>query len=216
MNTDDLERLLQQKNADKKLQGTKTTLERSADGPQKADKSATLYDFIDMVAMLVGKIMKDPKVEFIPDEGARPSVDPAIPLEAPTIYYDVVERSPKLERKPRVREELSGVCDEQGEKRQVSVWGQKFSCIIQFNLLACDYRTANAVMHNFEKLIFGYTPYFKRNGVAEILFKKHFSDKNLNIFRQNLSVRSLQYYVEIERLMSVYEAEIKEITIVAK
>ena len=68
-------------------------------------------------------------------------------------------------------------------------------------------------MNDFEDLIFNYTPYFKKNGVAEILFEKHFTDKNLDLFRQTLSVRSLQYYLEIEKLTAVFETDIEEITI---
>lgn len=182
--------------------------------PQKANKSASLQDFIDMVAMIVSKTMKKRNVVFKPDEGARIVVDPSKILESPYIFYEVIERKPKLELKPREREAIVEASTDKNSNRQGRIWGQKFSAIVQFNFLACDYSTVDAVMNNFENLIFSYTPYFKRNGVAEILFQKHFTDKNLDIFRQTLSARSLQYYLEIEKLTAVFESEIEEITII--
>jgi hypothetical protein len=182
--------------------------------PQKAVKNASLQDFVEMVAMLVSKSMKKRNVIFKPDEGARIVVDPSKNLENPYIFFEVIERKPKLERKPREREAFSEISNDKNNKRQGRIWGQKFSAIVQFNFLACDYSTVNAVMNDFENLIFNYTPYFKKNGVAEILFEKHFTDKNLDIFRQTLSARSLQYYLEIEKLIAVFESEIKDITII--
>jgi hypothetical protein len=182
--------------------------------PQKAVKNASLQDFVEMVAMLVSKSMKKRNVIFKPDEGARIVVDPSKNLENPYIFFEVIERKPKLERKPREREAFSEISNDKNNKRQGRIWGQKFSAIVQFNFLACDYSTVNAVMNDFENLIFNYTPYFKKNGVAEILFEKHFTDKTLDIFRQTLSARSLQYYLEIEKLIAVFESEIKDITII--
>jgi hypothetical protein len=181
--------------------------------PQKALKSASLQDFVEMVAMLVSKTMKKRQVVFKPDEGARMVVDPSKPLENPFVFFEVISRIPKKERKPREREEIVESSPDKKSNRQGRIWGQKFACIVQFNFLACDYSTVNAVMNDFENLIFSYTPYFKKNGVAELLFEKHFTDKNLDLYRQSLSVRSLQYYVEIEKLTAVFESEIEDITV---
>lgn len=214
MNPRDMEQLLQRKqdNGNNLLPVNYTPAGPDPE-PQKALKSASLQDFVEMIAKLVSKTMKKQGVIFKPDEGARLIVDPSKPLENPYIFYEVVSRVPKLERKPREREEIMEAGADTKSNRQGRIWGQKFACIVQFNLLACDYSTVNAVMNDFENLIFSYTPYFKKNGVAEILFEKHFTDKNLDIFRQTLSVRSLQYYVEIEKLIAVFESEIEEITI---
>ena len=181
--------------------------------PYTAIKGATLQDFIEMVSKLVSKTMKIRQVLFQPDEGARYVVDPSVPIEHPYIFYELIERKPKLERKPREREEIIETGPDQKSNRQGRIWGQKFTCIVQFSFLACDYSTVDAVMNDFESLIFSYTPYLKKNGVAELLFEKHFTDKNLDLFRQTLSVRSLQYYVEIEKLIAVFESEIEDITI---
>lgn len=68
-------------------------------------------------------------------------------------------------------------------------------------------------MRDFEELMFRYAGYFKQQGVAEIVFKSRFSDKNYDYYRQNLSVRSLQYYVEIERNYVSYDTDISGVLI---
>lgn len=180
----------------------------------KAVQGATLDDFIDMIAKLSSKIFKKDKVEFCPDEGARLKVDMAEKLDHPVIYFSVKSRVPKTERKPRQRESILETSADKSTNRQGQIWGQKFACIVQFNILAGDYRTANKVMNVFEELIFNYTSYFKENGVAEILFEKHFTDTNLDPYRQHISVRSLQYYVEVEKLFAEFTDSIDGISVI--
>jgi len=212
----DMERLLQSKmdNGNNILPINYVSADSKAIEPTKSLKSASLHDFVEMVAKIVSKTMKKEKVIFMPDEGTRLTVDPSKPIENPYIFFEVIERKPKKELKPRERESIMEVGDDKKSIRQGRIWGQKFTAIVQFNFLACDYSTVNTVMNDFEDLIFKYTPYFKKNGVAEILFEKHFTDKNLDMFRQSLSVRSLQYYLEIEKLIAVFESEIEDITII--
>lgn len=171
----------------------------------QAKKSASLSDFIDMVAMITSKAMKKQHVVFEPDEGARPRMDQEVPLTEPHIYYDVISRVPKKELKPRERQEIYEKTDDKTCDRPGRVFGQRFECVVQFNIMAADYKQADKVMKIFEELIFNYVSYFKQNGVAEILFQKQMTDRNLDAYRQSLSVRSLQYYVEIEQLHAVFD-----------
>ena len=55
----------------------------------KADKTATLDDFIEMVKMIVTRSMKKYKAEFIPDEGSRSALDPSYEIDHPIIYYKI-------------------------------------------------------------------------------------------------------------------------------
>lgn len=180
--------------------------------PLQADKSATLEDFIEMVSMIVSKAMKKYKVEFIPDEGARLQKDQKETVEHPYILYEVLHRQPTLELKPRARQEVLENTSDTADRRGGIVWGQKFTALVQFNILACDYKTANMVMTYFEELIFKYTAYFKKNGVAELLFKEQLTDQNLDYYRQDLSVRSLRYELEVERLYAQYKTEMEIIS----
>ena len=214
MSTDNFEELLKRKSdAENHILPVNYDTRKPFAPPTTAQKASTLEEFMEMIGKLVSKTMKKKKVEFSPDEGARPIFDSSKPIDHPYIFYEVLIREPKTERKPRSREDIVEVTMDDGSKRHGRIWGQKFKCIVQFNILASDYRTANEVMNNFESLIFNYTAYFKKNGVAEILFEKHFTDKNLDPFRQSLSIRTLQYYVEVEKLFTEFLSDIEDVFI---
>ena len=185
-----------------------------ASPPLKANKSANLQDFIQMVSKIVSIALKHKNVEFVPDEGKRIIVDPNQEIAHPYITYKVISRTPKQERKPRERESLiNEKTYKDGEGRQGRVYGQKFKCLIQFNIIASEYSEADEVMNIFEDLILSYAHYFKKNGVAEILFEKHFTDEIFDVYRQSVSVRNLQYYVEVEKLTVIFDSEIKDVLI---
>jgi hypothetical protein len=178
--------------------------------PLKAEKNATMEDFISMVAMITSKALKKHNVVFIPDEGAIIS-DPQKKLEKTTILYQVISRVPHMELKARPLETIIEDIDDEGNRRFGQNWSQRQDCVIQFDVVACDYATANEVMSTFEDTIFTYTGYFKSKGVAELYFKKYYTDKNLDKYRQWLSVRSIQYNLIIEKLVTVFDTTIKDI-----
>lgn len=182
---------------------------------QQADKNCDLDDLFAMINKLVVKALKKDNIEFNPDEGARFVVDQQVPINHPIIQFDVISYEPKLELKPRVINQFIEESDDKNDKwkRHGQVWSQRFKCVIQFNIIGSDYITANKVMRDFEELMFRYSGYFKQQGVAEIVFKSRFSDKNYDYYRQNLSVRSLQYYVEIERNYVSYDTDISGVLI---
>lgn len=173
----------------------------------KADKTADLDDFIEMVANVVSKCMRNPAVIFQPDEGARLSTDQSTKIDCPYIFYQLISRTPKKELKPREREEFHERIKNSTDARAGRIYGQKYICLVQFNILANDYKHANQVAKDFEDLMFRYTSYFKKNGVAEIIFQRQFTDNDLDMYRQSMSIRSLQYYIEIEKLYVVYASE---------
>lgn len=178
----------------------------------KASKNATLEDFISMVAKVVNKALAKYNVRFIPDEGAILH-DPKEKLDQPTILYNVISRVPKKELKPRHCENITDSSG--GSTRHGHVWMQRFDCIVQFNVFASDYATANKVMKALEEdVLFAYSGYFKNNGVDELYFKKGYTDHSMDEYRQYVSVRSSQYYVEVSRLMVIWDTTLQEIGIV--
>jgi hypothetical protein len=180
--------------------------------PLKAADNATLDDFIKMLVEICSKALKPWQAELNPDEGAVLKDDDKT-LNNPVILYEVINRVPKLERKPRQLEDIVESTGPDGRHRFGRTWSQRFSCVIQFNIIASDYSTANKVMDTLEDTIFTYTGYFKSKGVAELIFKRHFTDKNYDRYRQWLSVRSLQYDIEIEKLTTVFDTTIEDISI---
>lgn len=181
---------------------------------QQAEKSASLYDFIEMVDKLITLTMKD--IKFIPDEGKAIALDPMTSIDGPIITYKVIQRKPKAELKPRVRQSIIEKVLDSDEERLGEVWGQKFECLIQFNILASVYKEAEQVMEKFEELITMYTGFFKKSGVAELFFKEHLTDESYGHYRETLSVRNLRYYVEIEKLTVIFREKIKDIEILAQ
>lgn len=178
-----------------------------------ATKNATVEDFISMVTKLSNKALKSLNVEFYPDEGAT-IADPEKKLEKTAILYRVIERKPKNELKMRHSENIEEVVDEKTNKKRLGqIWSQRQDCIIQFDIIASDYATANKVMNSFEDMIFQYSGYFKKNGIAEIYFKKYFTDTSIDRYRQYLSVRSIQYFVEIEKQTTIFNSTLEEIVV---
>lgn len=177
----------------------------------KAEKNASLFDFIKMVEKLVKITMNDLKAEFIPDEDKTPVVTPEINIDHPYITYKIIERVPKQEIKPRVREHIEEKSHDKDEARFGQVYGQKFSSIIQFDIFASVYATAEEVMERFEELLFIYAGYLKKNGVSEIYFKQQHTDSSYDIYRQQISIRSIRYYVETEKVIVVFRDKIQEI-----
>lgn len=181
---------------------------------QKANKSASLYDFIKMVSQLVELTM--PNVRFEPDEGKVITLDAMKDFDCPVITYQIINRKPKKEIKARIRESIVENIDDKDDQRKGEIYGQKFECLVQFNIFASVYNDAEQVMESFEEIIIKHSGFLKKNGVAEILFDEHTTDSHFDTLRETLSIRNLRYYVEIEKLTVMFKEKIKEIEILAQ
>lgn len=178
----------------------------------KASKSASMFDFIRMIDEIITKTMSDLEVEFIPDEGKTVYLSNDQRLDHPIITYKIKERKAKTELKPRFRENFIEDKDDLNS-RIGEVYGQKFKCYLQFNIFGSEYKLTEKVMEQFEEMMIVYAGYFKKNGVAEIIFDKQYTDDYFESMRQTLSIRNLCYYVEIEKLTVIMRESIKTIDI---
>lgn len=188
------------------------------DNPDRlvADRSASIDDFIIMLSKLVSKALKKSEIEFLPDEGIRLQADQVERLEHPYIFFKIIRCQPQKELKPRIREDditPRHFDDDEAERRPREIWGQLFTYLIQFDILASGYKEATKVMNDVEDLIFTYTAFFKRNGVKDIRFTRRETDSNLDMYRQKCSVRSIQYTIDIEKLFSRFDPEIGNIDV---
>ena len=181
---------------------------------QRANKGASLYDFIKMLDKLLELTM--PKVKFVPDEGKVVKLDAMTSFDAPVITYQVLKRRAKKEIKPRLREIVNEITDDENSQRTAEIWGQKFECQVQFNVFASVYSEAEQVMEHFEETIIKHAGFFKKNGVAELIFEEHITDSHFDTLRESLSIRSLIYYVEIEKLTVMFKEKINEIELLAQ
>ena len=201
---DDLSTLLQMRKDNSHLVDRTSRIIPEDLPKQQSVKGATLPDFIKMLSEIITKATRERNVIFEPDEGVRIKIDQVVPINNPHIYYSVISRKPCMELKPRERQEINEV-DPLGKIRRGRIWGQRFECLVQFDIVAGDYESADKVMEVFEDVIFNYTSYFKKYGVAEILFDEQLTDNNLDIYRQSMSIRSLRYRVWIERLHTAFD-----------
>lgn len=177
---------------------------------QKADKGCTLADFFLMVKKVVVKGLKKFNVQFIPDDGAQKALSDK--NDRPLIFYTLISRVPRAtDRKPRYRQAIQDMNPDGSVVRRGTINAQLFDCDIQFNVVASDYTLADAVMDAFEDAMLKYSGFFKRNGVSEMYFQKQYTDSNMEVYRQKLSVRSLVYRVTLERIRTSFDTTIAKI-----
>lgn len=176
---------------------------------QRAEKNCSLYDFLDMVGIIVDYSLSDIKTQFISDEDENKIKDPAISLEHPFISYRVISRKPLNEYKPTTKEEIIEH-DENNEQRPGELKTITFKCLVQFNIFASENKVANQVMERFEELMLSYAGYLMKQGVRQVYFKEQITDEDYNTFRDTLSVRNLIYYVEIEKMMVIFKRRISD------
>lgn len=180
----------------------------------QANSGADLEKLMEMIARIISKSTKGKKlgIQFMPDEGTRVYADQNFVIDHPYVFYDVISAAPTKEIKPRTRRIFIEDPDSDNS-RLGTVQGQAFDAYVQFNIFACDYLQATTVMKFIEDLLFSYTAYFMQNGIAELIFHQRLTDKNLDLFRQKSSVRSLQYYVRYERNFVTYDQELAGVSI---
>lgn len=188
-----------------------TDYKYQAKGLLRAEKSASFDDFIDMVSKLVCLTMDDMNVEFLPDENQHVIISPDMKTDKTYITYRLLSRLPEREIKPMAREEIIEPGANSEEERLGTIYGQRFDCIVQFNIFASEYKTANKVMKNFEDMIFSFTGYMMSKGVQHILFKGQYTDSDFDIYRKSMSVRNLKYEIKIEDLIVVFKDKIESI-----
>ena len=189
----------------------KKDYEHQAKGLLRADQSATFSNFIEMVSKLVCLTMEDLNVEFLPDDNQHVIINPDMKIDKTYITYRLLSRTPEREIKPMPREEIIEPGVNEDEERIGTVYGQRFDCIVQFNIFASEYRTANEVMRNFEEMIFSFTGYMMSKGVQHILFKGQYTDSDFDIYRKSMSVRSLKYEIKIEDLIVIFADKVQKI-----
>lgn len=177
-----------------------------------AKRNSSLEDFIEMVNKLVTLTLQedDLEVEFLPDENQHTLVHPEEKIDKVYITYNVLDRHPNKEIKPTVRETIEESPDNPNA-RLGTVYGQRFDCMVQFNIMASEYRIANRIMSKFEDMIFSFTGYMKEQGVGNILFKGQQTDAAFDIYRKSFSIRNIKYYVEIEKMVVIFNESIQEV-----
>lgn len=176
---------------------------------QKAKGNASLIDFIDMVALIVESTMDDLHVTFMTDERAYlVKEDPLEPINHPVITFKVVSRehTEGTSYKPRLVEEITGK-----DGRPGVIYSERFTNMVQFNIIAPEYRIAWNVMERFEELMISYAETIRGNGIVEYFMYKQYSDSFYDSFRNTFTVLNLVYRVDTESLRVIFKETINDI-----
>ena len=176
---------------------------------QKAKGNASLLDFIDMVALIVESTMDDLHVTFMTDERAYLFKEDQIePINHPILTFKVLSRehTEGTSYKPRLMEEITG---EDG--RPGVIYNERFTNMVQFNIIAPEYRIAWNVMERFEDLMISYAETIRGNGIIEYFMYKQYKDDFYDSFRNTFTVLSLVYRVDTETLRVIFKENINDI-----
>ena len=176
---------------------------------QKAKGNASLLDFVDMVALIVESTMDDLHVTFMTDERAYLFKEDQIePINHPILTFKVLSRehTEGTSYKPRLMEEITG---EDG--RPGVIYNERFTNMVQFNIIAPEYRIAWNVMERFEDLMISYAETIRGNGIIEYFMYKQYKDDFYDSFRNTFTVLSLVYRVDTETLRVIFKENINDI-----
>lgn len=176
---------------------------------QKAKGTASIIDFMDMIALIVENTLDDLNVVFMTDERAYLyKEDPLEPMNHPIITFKVLSRehTEGTAYKPKLMEEIVG---EDG--RPGVIYNERFTNMVQFNIISSEYRTAWNVMERFEDLMISYAETIRGNGIIEYFMYKQYTDSFYDSFRNTFTVLNVVYRVDTETLRVIFRENINDI-----
>ena len=134
-------------------------------------------------------------------------------LDLPQITFDVNSReiAEKMPIKPTLTETVFEVVAGQKTGDAFNLYRQWFDCIVEFNFWGRTNLETRKLMARFEGLIGAYAGYLKRQGISEIFFLKEVNPRQSMHFLDGIPMRSLMYYIRLERISTVRLSTIKRI-----
>lgn len=136
----------------------------------------------------------------------------------PTVTYSLERKEPgsidgtpfgpRKDYRKRVREHIK---DPDSPSHTIEIRAQTFDNLIQFDCCTVDNYSANRLARWFEKFMELYEWVLKLNGVQQFLFLQRFNDTAAQKWRQDLVVRSLQYYFRTEEIEAISRRDLTSI-----
>ena len=208
---DDLEKLLNRKDSvDLTIQDNEEPQKTGSKNLMQANGNASLLDFLDMVSLIINNTMDDLHVQCMPDEKAYVTKeDPVEAINHPIVTFKVSDRRHKENYgyKPKL---IETVHDEIANKTAF-IYSERYTSLVQFNIMACEYRIAWQVMDRIEDALLSYAETIKGNGIVEYYFNRQYADKYYDTFRNTFTVLNIEYCVETEKLRVIFKENIKDI-----
>lgn len=136
----------------------------------------------------------------------------------PTVTYSLERKEPgsidgtpfgsRKDYRKRVREFIK---DPDSPSHTIEIRAQTFDNLIQFDCCTVDNFSANRLARWFEKFMELYEWVLKLNGVQQFLFLQRFNNTSVQKWRQDLVVRSLQYYFRTEEIEAISRRDLTSI-----
>ena len=181
----------------------------------RAEQSISFDEFIELLVKFEKALYED-QVKMSPDEGATIN-DRDKPINNPYIFFKIISGKTINSIKPRLMENTirrapghpeyrpdnKYPVKENIEEEGVEVYRHAFEYILQFDIFASSYATANKVLKDFEELMYDYTGYVKSRGVNELLYDQRLTDESNVQYREKYSVRSVRYILRIDKIFVV-------------
>ena len=175
------------------------------------------------------------RLEFInPKKYVRFTEDPPVKLESeeqtsdglmidkgpirPVVVYSLTLKEPgsldsqpfgdRKDYKKKVREVIK---DPDVSNHSIEIRAQTFDNLVQFDCCTIDNASANRLARWFDKFISLYEWVLRKNGVQQILFMRRYNSTDSQKWRQDLVVRSLQYYFRTEEIEAISRRDLTTI-----
>lgn len=136
----------------------------------------------------------------------------------PTVVYSLVRKEPgsigkspfgpQKDYKKHVREQIK---DPNVLGSTIEVRAQTFDNLVQFDCCTTDNISATRLAKWFEKFVNLYEGVLKKNGVQQILYWQRLKDAAVTKWRQDLVVRTVQYYFRTEEIEAVIRGDLRKI-----
>lgn len=133
----------------------------------------------------------------------------------PIITYDVNSR--EVSRGTQIKPTLSGVINEVVNGKPtgdvIEVYRQQFDVIVEFNIWGRNSIETRQLSERFETTLNSYIGYLKKLGVSEMFFLKEIPCQRSVNYISEISMRSLMYYVRLERINKVRNSTLQKIDV---
>ena len=171
---------------------------------------STINEFGELLRKLLNAAFGDGWGEFTQDGSI--GTDPKS-IKLPMITYDtnLREVAEGKSQKPTLTDTIDEVINGIHTGDSIRVYRQMFDCIVEFDFFASTTFECEKLMTDFENLIIDFSGYLKLNGISEIFFLKEVPSKYSFRFTETLPMRSLFYFVRIEKIRTSRISEIKMI-----
>ena len=145
----------------------------------------------------------------------------------PTITYSLKLKEPgtsgqggpfgdKREYRPRIRTPKGYTISNDAGDRSAIEYGQKFDCLVQFDVWAETHTDAEELADWFEDFMVKYAGVFEKNGMDRVLFWQRLRDSTKEAWRDNIVSRSLIYFIRYDQTSYVDLGVIEEVNYVIR